>query len=1305
MNGFRFLRATLRRPARGFCNCEAPRRLGAARPPGALARLHRACAAVVPKMGDSEDEFRLLVPPGRRRGAAPVVRGECGRPGGERGPLGAAGAAPGAGPLTLLVDGGRERDGAPSAARPAGRKRRKAAAAGELLTALAMSRSGAGPGGKRPRAEKRDRGKPPPPLLLQGPEEARRGLEARAALLLSEAPAAPCTPPLPTSRWREAAVGSLAEPEDSRCSLWELSSLTGRCAPDGVAAHWAEERREFSMSAALPESGRSPEVEHFPSRICGYFQENSPGHPKKLAHQRDADTLQDLLELAGEGLTLTQWNLDIRQLERPEQEQKPGVLQNTFIRLLQQQQQQQQLSQKRSCETFPLDSLAAAFKEMVNNPHLSDIQIQVDSGEILYAHMFVLYARCPQLLQFVGHRSFVVAEDGEVRACRVLLHDTPREAVALFLNYLYTAEHFIPQHLLSDVADLAIRFGVKELAVLCEGQPSEGICIEKSADDKDRPGTFEELLKSMWPDEDEETAPKSVRRDEISDSMNDQELEEIYTFVATQRRMTPDEVRNEKVCVECRHDEGEEKIGQDGASCPRKVLEKSTRGMTIRKGEIKCGLESSKLKNSVAGTEKDLRKFSVEFQQDFEEIVPFRAGTRKETTSEVLLGLAGISSQRNHLESSATQFSVSEMKCSLWEPSIDIAEKETTSRNFPRLFQVPAVDLQVTLSRDLEAPLSLLTYASQPNILDRLPSQNDKQKNIKRKGEAPVSSLEKPGGVSPCNRDVKSNDIVVLDSDEELEQEAGKKQVEATSGFSRQQSRQKASPVADVLNCWSPSLPRQGVSKVGDWLGSLVCDEAQPLGESHQPLNLSSQKEGSCWEGLGWSEGRTLVVPETPLSAWNSMDDMQVEKSRLNSGLEKQWTQETQIRQFSCSYKPLPVLLSTSLLETVKPDNGPCARERDVVVVDDSEEEQEVGPPFSRGIFAEPLEMITVNARNPLGTSVDVFDVQDNNPVTVGSSIANSAATFHSGVGDLLLHNSQNWSGEDSDSSEVLPVSQSLSASIPVPKISDLTCQAREISCITPQMSFPPYSSMDTPELKKELSRFGVRALPKQQMVLKLKEIFKFTHQQAGTNSKKKAVSVATSSFQKLQQKFVSPYLMLQGSQNTNSFTDISEGGNQRPEAGFGWPKGATVPANRLTIGGGTGDLILTASQESAGSSGAGSETCATSQSSSTEFEISMLAEKEEDVPASQIAETGEVRKLEILKHYIHSNPSLCQQILLYQPIELSVLHAELKENGIRIALDKLLDFLDANCITFTTAEARREKKQHLHRSKKKGRR
>lgn len=57
----------------------------------------------------------------------------------------------------------------------------------------------------------------------------------------------------------------------------------------------------------------------------------------------------------------------------------------------------------------------------------------------------------------VDHRCFVVAEEGEVGTSRVLLHDAPGDAVALFLKYLYTAEYFIPQHLLSDVIDLAIR--------------------------------------------------------------------------------------------------------------------------------------------------------------------------------------------------------------------------------------------------------------------------------------------------------------------------------------------------------------------------------------------------------------------------------------------------------------------------------------------------------------------------------------------------------------------------------------------------------------------------------------------------------------------------------------------------------------------------------------------------------------------------------------------------------------------------------------------------------------------------------
>ena len=49
-----------------------------------------------------------------------------------------------------------------------------------------------------------------------------------------------------------------------------------------------------------------------------------------------------------------------------------------------------------------LGLLVADFSAMVNNPHLSDVQFQTDSGEVLYAHKFVLYARCPLLMQHVS---------------------------------------------------------------------------------------------------------------------------------------------------------------------------------------------------------------------------------------------------------------------------------------------------------------------------------------------------------------------------------------------------------------------------------------------------------------------------------------------------------------------------------------------------------------------------------------------------------------------------------------------------------------------------------------------------------------------------------------------------------------------------------------------------------------------------------------------------------------------------------------------------------------------------------------
>lgn len=96
--------------------------------------------------------------------------------------------------------------------------------------------------------------------------------------------------------------------------------------------------------------------------------------------------------------------------------------------------------------------------------------------------------------------------------------------------------------------------------------------------------------------------------------------------------------------------------------------------------------------------------------------------------------------------------------------------------------------------------------------------------------------------------------------------------------------------------------------------------------------------------------------------------------------------------------------------------------------------------------------------------------------------------------------------------------------------------------------------------------------------------------------------------------------------------------------------------------------------------------------------------EEEEEVPASQAA-AREEDKLEAVRCYIRSNTALYHKVLFYEPIELAELHTELKQNGIKISKAKLLDFLDAHCITFTTAGARKEKEQRRKGSKKKRRR
>ncbi|KAF1417112.1 Structure-specific endonuclease subunit SLX4, partial [Spheniscus humboldti] len=214
----------------------------------------------------------------------------------------------------------------------------------------------------------------------------------------------------------------------------------------------------------------------------------------------------------------------------------------------------------------------------------------------------------------------------------------------------------------------------------------------------------------------------------------------------------------------------------------------------------------------------------------------------------------------------------------------------------------------------------------------------------------------------------------------------------------------------------------------------------------------------------------------------------------------------------------------------------------------------------------------------------------------------------------------------------------------------------------TPMTPMPAYSLMETPQLKKELRRFGVRALPKRQMVLKLKEIFQYTHQDVDSDFEDEISS--------------------------------SQPPLQKSPAKRSRQSKADRAAERWSLAADGEEPMLSASQESAVSSVDGSDISFGSQSSFMNgFEACAFAseEEEEELAASQAA-AREEEKLEAVRCYIRSNTALYHKILFYEPIELAELHTELKQNGIKISKAKLLDFLDAHCITFTTAGARKQK-------------
>ncbi|XP_009475568.1 PREDICTED: structure-specific endonuclease subunit SLX4 [Nipponia nippon] len=1378
----------------------------------------------------------------------------------------------------------------------------------DLLVAMAMSRSlleqekqeqaksvtnvkpvAALPIKWKPGSEKKRRKRgptAPPPLLLQDPEKARKRIEERVAMLLAEEVEFPPTPRLPASRILEDESGKatwlLPLSKTRECFLWNISALTGPYDPESFYA-----------------AGLTPPI--------------VPWKP-----------VQSSLRL-----------------------------------------------------------LAEDFSAMVNNPHLSDVQFQVDCGEVLYAHMFVLYARCPQAVQVVHSQGFLVEEDGSAQTRRVLLSDVTGEAVCAFLRYLYAADADIPAGLLPQVGVLAARFGVRELMARCENNTGESqvssgmdseddlLSVRDDKDCEDRAENFQDLLKSVWMGEDEEEVdtlnPECQKEDDSG--VGEQELEEIYEFAATQRKMVQGEreVSEGTDCSICSDTEAAQGTNQQTEEEAVKSSESASISNSFKDLRDDNDVERSKCDSSAQEEKMQNINRCKSVNDPQTTFVPHHSEPQKwDVASQGAMANEGETVRRCEGVKDSESPQVSHDKADHCEKQFPSFRGDTNiNESYERLFSATQGDYcepsptkevikesgQAPSEKHIDINDSLLYSKSQKALSPRrngfygspppkpsvplfpavgsspaspksegkfarehvsTPKQNKKEKsfpsdeihfqkaneldtasrneNTISPAELPHVDLNKHTYVPALSSQVtrtqdaaaqgsKEGDVIVLSSDDEMELQY-KKSPESGSA-------PKKMEIPGQLKCTAveqgPEIPRaehnSSVTETEQRSSQISCGITDTAHRSNDvkmctELPLSRQRD-ACMEskrspklspekrlGHEMSSGTdsSWLVPATPvlsksrsfstqtqvtsinslkspgsklstknLPAVNSNHEMtensvKVHETTLsdkhlpleNSVSERSPSSTPAAASFSNNSPPVspvdPVLLSPGhtngkskcakisfLSKPVPPCHEQSLEDKtniSVVEVEDSEKEISL-PSLSSSILlcdeppipvddcwhVEYLSPVRGNSQDsnqvsraktstatsprpgswhdqwespvhtqeikgstplrgsPVGRRTTLLCLEKS-PIEACSSAGSRPSYLNSKIWD-------DWNGEEEEDEfpEMLPLSQRLSAAAgacqtdPV-KTPEPSCQENDKPPSTPVTPMPAYSMMETPELKKELSRFGVRALPKRQMVLKLKEIFQYTHQDVDSDFEDEIPSSQP------------PLQKSPAKRSRQSKADRTAGGKRANASRAGGKRKEVATASSvLPVGRADDDLVgcretrcaapkkgskmthhpegakeqkkssvspegwslaadgeepmLPASQESAVSSVDGSDISFGSQSSFVNgFEACAFTseEEEEELPASQAA-AREEDKLEAVRCYIRSNAALYHKVLFYEPIELADLHTELKQNGIKISKAKLLDFLDAHCITFTTARARKEKEQKRKGNKKQRRR
>ncbi|XP_071786610.1 uncharacterized protein [Asterias amurensis] len=239
---------------------------------------------------------------------------------------------------------------------------------------------------------------------------------------------------------------------------------------------------------------------------------------------------------------------------------------------------------------------------------------------------------------------------------------------------------------------------------------------------------------------------------------------------------------------------------------------------------------------------------------------------------------------------------------------------------------------------------------------------------------------------------------------------------------------------------------------------------------------------------------------------------------------------------------------------------------------------------------------------------------------------------------------------------------------------------------ITPM---PPFDDMNTPLLKNELKRFGVKPLPKKKARLKLKEMYNHTHQvleDDDSDSDKSGpitfklpsastILTSTTSQKPASKKAAPPTTKAAPPTKTAPPTKAAsptKAAQQRGKKAPAKRKGQDVKDSVRNPESETEeDDPFTEENEYSGSS----------QNDNDWDGEDDTDEDEDDFP--EPSQTTSANIQETIRVFIRTNPSWYGKILLYEPLDIDAFQVALKSSSIRYSMNNLKEFLDNQSITY----------------------